>query len=50
MQRDMHPELRRMAESARGFMPPAEGLALFAAAARYAAAGPIAEIGSYCGK
>jgi MMP 1-O-methyltransferase len=46
----MHPELRRIAESARGFMPPAEGLALFAAAAAYAAAGPIAEIGTYCGK
>jgi predicted O-methyltransferase YrrM len=46
----MQPELRRAAESARGFMPPDEGLALFAAAATYAAAGPIAEIGTYCGK
>ena len=47
---EMDPELRRLAESARGFMPPDEGLALYAAAAAYAAAGPVAEIGSYCGK
>ena len=50
MHHAMQPELRRAAESARGFMPPAEGLALFAAAAAYAPAGPIAEIGTYCGK
>jgi predicted O-methyltransferase YrrM len=41
---------RLAAEAARGFMPPAEGEALFEVAARYAAAGPIAEIGTYCGK
>ncbi len=41
---------RLAAEAARGFMPPAEGEALFMAAARYAPAGPIAEIGTYCGK
>jgi MMP 1-O-methyltransferase len=41
---------RRAAQEARGFMPPAEGEALFQAAARYAPAGPIAEIGTYCGK
>jgi MMP 1-O-methyltransferase len=38
------------AEAAPGFMPAAEGLALFDAAAGYAARGPVLEIGSYCGK
>jgi MMP 1-O-methyltransferase len=42
--------LRTAAESARGFMPPAEGLALYDTAAAYSGAGPIAEIGTYCGK
>ncbi len=46
----MQTELRRAAEAATGFMPPAEGLALFRTAAAYAPAGPIAEIGTYCGK
>jgi predicted O-methyltransferase YrrM len=41
---------RVAAQAARGFMPPAEGEALFEAAVRYAPAGPIAEIGTYCGK
>jgi MMP 1-O-methyltransferase len=41
---------RRAAEAARGFMPPAEGQALFETAAAYAPLGPVAEIGSYCGK
>ena len=50
MPSDMDTATRRLAESARGFMPPEEGLALYAAAAAYAAAGPIAEIGTYCGK
>jgi len=31
-------------------MPPAEGLALFDAAARYSRRGPVLEIGTYCGK
>jgi len=31
-------------------MPPAEGEALFATAAKYAAFGPILEVGTYCGK
>jgi predicted O-methyltransferase YrrM len=45
------PEIyRQAAEAARGFMPPAEGLALYEAATRFAAAGPVAEIGTYCGK
>jgi predicted O-methyltransferase YrrM len=46
----MDGELMRAADAAPGFMPPAEGLALFDAAARYAARGPVLEIGSYCGK
>jgi MMP 1-O-methyltransferase len=43
-------QIRVAAEAARGFMPPDEGLALFETAAAYAAVGPIAEIGTYCGK
>ena len=46
----MNAELLRAAEAATGFMPVAEGLALFDAAARYAPRGPVLEIGSYCGK
>ena len=46
----MPDELRRAAEAARGFMPPAEGLALYRAAAAYAPAGPVLEVGTYCGK
>ena len=42
--------LRRAAEAARGFMPPPEGMALYRAAVSYAAAGPVLEIGTYCGK
>jgi MMP 1-O-methyltransferase len=45
------PDYHRLAaEAAKGFMPPAEGEALFEVAVRYAPAGPIAEIGTYCGK
>jgi MMP 1-O-methyltransferase len=43
-------KFRLAAETARGFMPAAEGLALYETAARYAAVGPIGEVGSYCGK
>jgi predicted O-methyltransferase YrrM len=41
-----------VARAAKGFMPDDEGLALYAAAARAAAAGtgPLLEIGTYCGK
>lgn len=40
-----------IAEAARGFMPPDEGLALAAAAASTdPALGPLLEVGSYCGK
>jgi len=46
----MDPELRRHAEAARGFMPPDEGLALHDAAAGVAVAGPLLEVGTYCGK
>jgi predicted O-methyltransferase YrrM len=46
----MEADLLRVAEAATGFMPVDEGLALYAAAARYASIGPVLEIGSYCGK
>ena len=46
----MDRELLRHAEGARGFMPPDEGLALYAAAHDVDVAGPFLEIGSYCGK
>ncbi len=43
-------DLIRAADAVPGFMPAAEGRALFDAAAAYAAHGPVLEIGSYCGK
>jgi predicted O-methyltransferase YrrM len=46
----MDADLMRAAEAATGFMPADEGLALCEAAAAYAAAGPVLELGSYCGK
>lgn len=49
----MDPSLRAAAESARGFMPPEEGLALHDAALAAAGAvpgAPLLEVGSYCGK
>src|ERR1700684_4571279 len=46
----MDADLLRAAESAPGFMPPAEGQALYDAAAAYSRRGPVLEIGSYCGK
>ncbi|TYB47049.1 class I SAM-dependent methyltransferase [Actinomadura chibensis] len=50
----MPSDLLRAARHAKGFMPDDEGLALYetgvAYAARPAAAGPILEVGSYCGK
>jgi N-succinyldiaminopimelate aminotransferase len=42
--------LLRAAEAAKGFMPPAEGQALYETALAYAPVGPIVEIGTYCGK
>ena len=50
MPRELPAGVRKAAESARGFMPPAEGLALYDIARAYAGVGPIAEIGTYCGK
>jgi predicted O-methyltransferase YrrM len=50
---DMPPRLRAVAEAAKGFMPPDEGLALHAAgleAARRVPGRPLVEIGSWCGK
>ena len=47
----MDARLRSLAEAARGFMPPDEGLALYDAAASLPVGGlPMLEVGSYCGK
>lgn len=46
----MDSELRALAEAARGFMPPDEGLALHEAARGVEVDGPFLEVGSYCGK
>jgi len=46
----MDPDLRAYAQAARGFMPPDEGDALYQAAVSVAVAGPLLEVGSYCGK
>jgi MMP 1-O-methyltransferase len=50
MQQSFPADLAQMAESARGFMPPPEGRALYDTAIAYASRGPVAEIGTYCGK
>ena len=46
----MDPQLAAHAEAATGFMPPAEGMALYETAAHYARVGPVVEIGTYQGK
>lgn len=46
----MDERLRKLAEAAKGYMPPDEGLALYEAAKVGASLGPLVEIGSYCGK
>ncbi|GES20213.1 hypothetical protein Aple_031090 [Acrocarpospora pleiomorpha] len=46
----MPPDLRFAAERAKGFMPSAEGQALFEIGCAYASLGPLCEIGTYCGK
>jgi predicted O-methyltransferase YrrM len=50
----MPADLRRAARMAKGFMPEDEGRALYEAAldygARLASAGPMLEVGTYCGK
>jgi predicted O-methyltransferase YrrM len=43
-------KFRLAADAARGFMPSAEGIALYETATKYAAVGPIGEVGTYCGK
>ena len=49
--RPMDPDRRALAESARGFMPPDEGVALYETGASVPSGGsPMLEIGSYCGK
>jgi predicted O-methyltransferase YrrM len=48
--RAMPDTLRRAAEAAKGFMPPAEGQALYETALAYGTRGPILEVGTYCGK
>lgn len=45
----MDPRRRAQAEAARGFMPADEGLVLYEAALA-APAGPLLEVGSYCGR
>jgi MMP 1-O-methyltransferase len=42
--------IARAAEAAKGFMPPAEGIALYETALAYGHRGPVIEIGTYCGK
>ncbi|QDY76538.1 class I SAM-dependent methyltransferase [Streptomyces qinzhouensis] len=45
------PEVLDAFTAAKGFMPPAEGLALYAAAVEAAAPGlPLLEVGTYCGR
>ena len=46
----MDQKLSAAARAATGFMPEAEGLALCETAEAYAPAGPVLEVGSYCGK
>jgi len=46
----MDPVQRVRVEAVRGFMPPDEGLGLYRAAATLGVAGPMLEVGSYCGK
>jgi len=46
----MDARLLDAARAAEGFMPDAEGLALYAAGLEGAAVGPLLEIGTYCGK
>jgi MMP 1-O-methyltransferase len=46
----LHAKLRSVAEAAKGFMPPDEGLALHDAGLEAARIGPLLEIGTYCGK
>jgi MMP 1-O-methyltransferase len=47
---EMPPALLRAARAAKGFMPDDEGAFLHAQAVTAAPAGPLLEVGSYCGK
>ncbi len=49
-QRTLPADLVDHAASAKGFMPPDEGLALYVLARRRLHHGPVLEIGTYCGK
>ena len=46
----MRPDLLRAAREAAGFLPEEEGLALYQAGLEGGRAGPLLEIGGYCGK
>ncbi|HEU5034631.1 MAG TPA: class I SAM-dependent methyltransferase [Mycobacteriales bacterium] len=46
----MPAELRRVADAAKGFLPPDEAAALYDAAWATARRGPLLEVGTYCGK
>ena len=46
----MSPELLQAAQQAKGFMPDDEGLFLYEQAVTVGAAGPLLEVGTYCGK
>ncbi len=50
MQNGLPPELATVIAAAKGFMPEPEGQALYQTAVAYAGRGPVAEIGTYCGK
>jgi predicted O-methyltransferase YrrM len=44
------PARRAIADAAKGFLPPAEAEALYDVACTLAPAGPLLEVGTYCGK
>jgi len=46
----MPADLRAVADAAKGFLPPTEADALYDAAWAMAPAGPVLEVGTYCGK
>jgi predicted O-methyltransferase YrrM len=50
MQNGFPPQLAAVIATAKGFMPEPEGQALYQTALAYAGGGPVAEIGTYCGK
>ena len=50
LERVMPARLVRAAEAAKGFMPRAEGRALYETALEYGMRGPLLEVGTYCGK